>query len=371
MAISRAPARTPAETASLSRQSSVPSGRVRIERLILHELDNHHDRLRLVDEPVVLSEEAAEYFALYVEEAAARADWRAQFAGVDGTVPDLCAALLDGPGEFVAASRSLAQRLFAQMRPRTIAPGDFAIAVYTSGDSPFRHIALLKLDPDHRLAREFTRAGTKTRVSIGVAANILPSTKRLQKCALLTVPAPGAGFDITLLDMQAGPNADGVAAFFYRGFLGAELSPSPRRRTREFLRCCDTWTSQRRDQLTPADLVAFYQARRAALAAPTLDCAAFVAAALSRHPHLRPDLEAELAPLFAPADTGQAGAFAVDPAVAAPVVARVTYELDGGARLSVPADRFAELVRIEPGRTTENKYRLIVESLTLKEVSDR
>ncbi|HEV2457800.1 MAG TPA: nucleoid-associated protein [Ktedonobacterales bacterium] len=371
-AIFGAPARIPAETATRSRQSGPPLGRVRIERLILHELDNHHGRLRLVDEPVVLSEEAAEYFALYVEEAAARADWRAQFAGTDGAVPDLCAALLGGPGDFVAASRGLAERLFAQMRPRTIAPGDFAIAVYTWGDTPVRHVALLKLDPDHRLAREFTRAGMKTRVTIGVAANILPSTKRLQKCALLTVPAPGAGFDITLLDMQAGPNADGVAAFFYRGFLGAELSPSPRRRTREFLRYCDAWMSQQRDQLTPADLITFYQARRGALAAATLDCATFVTAALPHHPHLRDNLEAQLAPLIAPADDAtQAGAFAVDPVVAAPVVARVTYELDGGARLSVPADRFAELVRIEPERTAENKYRLVVESLTLKEVSDR
>jgi hypothetical protein len=374
MAISRAPTRISAETAIATRavqRSGRLAGRVRIERLILHELDNHRDRLRLVDEPVVLSEGAAEYFALYVEEAAARADWRAQFASADCSVPDLCSALLDGPSDFVAASRRLAERLFAQMRPRTIAPGDFAIAVYTTGDSLLRHAALLKLDPDHRLAREFTRAGTTTRVTIGVAGNILPSTKRLQKCALLTVPAPGAGFDITLLDMQAGPTADGVAAFFYRGFLGTELSPSPRRRTREFLRCCDAWMSQQRDYLTPADLITFYQARRSALAATTLDCPAFVAAALPRHPHLCPDLAAQLAPLFAPADTGQAAAFAVDPAVAAPVVARVTLELDGGARLSVPADRFDELVRIEPMRTAENKYRLIVESLTLKEVSDR
>ena len=50
---------------------------------------------------------------------------------------------------------------------------------------------------------------------------------------------------------------------------------------------------------------------------------------------------------------------------------RVELELDGGARLIVPAERFADLVRVEPARTAENKYRLVIESLTLREVSER
>jgi hypothetical protein len=77
-----------------------------------------------------------------------------------------------------------------------------------------------------------------------------------------------------------------------------------------------------------------------------------------------------------PAEEGGGGAsrrpeFAIDHSIADSVVRKVTLELDGGARLSVPADRFAELVRIEPSRTAENKYRLVIESSTLKEVSDR
>ena len=49
----------------------------------------------------------------------------------------------------------------------------------------------------------------------------------------------------------------------------------------------------------------------------------------------------------------------------------MTLELDGGARLIVPAARFFELVHIDQSRTAENKYRLVIESSTLKEVSDR
>jgi nucleoid associated protein NdpA len=353
--------------------ASPPRGPVRVERLILHALDNHRGMLRLVDEPVLLSDEIAAFFAAYIEAAAQRADWHARFAAPDDVVPVLCRRLFDDPDDFVAASRELARRLYDQMRPRTIAPGDFLVVVYRSGDEPLQQIALLKLDPDTRLARDFTRAGGRTRVTIAAAGNLLPDSARLQKCALLTVPAAGAGFDITLLDTQAGPRADGIAAFFYRGFLGAELSPSPRRRTREFLRACDLWLSATRSRLAPADLIAFYQARRAALAAAALDLAAFTAAALPDHPHLRTDLFSHLEPLLPaePPAPDHPAAFAIDASIAAPLVNRVTLELDGGARLSVPADRFGEMVRVQRERTAEGKYRVVVESLTLKEVTDR
>lgn len=353
---------------------STPRAPVRVERLILHALDNHRGTLRLVDEPVLLNDEIAAFFAAHIEAAAQRADWRARFTTPEGVVPALCRRLFDGPDEFVAASRELARRLYAQMRPRTIAPGDFLVVVYRIGDEPLQHVALLKLDPDTRLARDFTRAGGRTRVTIAAAGNLLPDTARLQKCALLTIPAAGAGFDITLLDTQAGPRADGIAAFFYHGFLGAELAPSPRRHTREFLRASDAWLVANRARLTPADLIAFYQARRGALAGPELDLAAFAAAALPDHPHLRVALFSHLEPLLPaapPATDRPAAGFVIDAAVAAAVGSRVTLELDGGARLSVPADRFGEMVRVQPERTAEGKYRVVIESLTLKEVTDR
>lgn len=353
--------------------ASPPHGPVRVERLILHALDNHRGTLRLVDEPVLLSDEIAAFFAAHIEAAALRADWHARFAAPDGVVSTLCRRLFDDPEDFVAASRELARRLYDQMRPRTIAPGDFLVVVYRSGDAPLQQIALLKLDPDTRLARDFTRASGRTRVTIAAAGNLLPDTSRLQKCALLTVSAAGAGFDITLLDTQAGPRADGIAAFFYRGFLGAELAPSPRRRTREFLRACDIWLAAVRSHLAPADLIAFYQARRAALAAAELDLAAFTAAALPDQIHLRAALLTQLEPLLpaAPPAPDQPAAFAIDASIAAPVVNRVTLELDGGARLSVPASRFGEMVRVQRERTAEGKYRVVIESLTLKEVTDR
>lgn len=344
-------------------------GRVRIERLILHGLDNRGGRLRLVDEPALLSEEAQTFFALHIEAAGTRADWRAAFLDAQCEVALHCHRLLGDSDTFVEASRQLARRLYDAMRPRTIAPGDFVVVVYTQGDDPTRRVALLKLDPDQRLARTFTTVAGRHRVSISAADNLLPDTTRLQKCALLRSEEPDGDFEVVLLDTQAGPRAEGIATFFYDGFLSVRLAPSPRRLTRDFLRCTDAWLGEHRDELTPAQITAFYAARRAALRDDTLHLARFAGTAAPYDLHLQLDLLERVGAAFQ--SSGQQGGYGVDRAFASGLANRVTIELDGGARLSVPADRYAELVQIDPRRTAENKYRLVIESLTFREVSER
>lgn len=344
-------------------------GRVRIERLILHGLDNRGGRLRLVDEPALLSEEAQTFFALHIEAAGTRADWRAAFLDAQCEVALHCHRLLSDSDTFVEASRQLARRLYDAMRPRTIAPGDFVVVVYTQGDDPTRRVALLKLDPDQRLARTFTTVAGRHRVSISAADNLLPDTTRLQKCALLRSEEPDGDFEVVLLDTQAGPRAEGIATFFYDGFLSVRLAPSPRRLTRDFLRCTDAWLGEHRDELTPAQITAFYAARRAALRDDTLHLARFAGTAAPYDLHLQLDLLERVGAAFQ--SSGQQGGYGVDRAFASGLANRVTIELDGGARLSVPADRYAELVQIDPRRTAENKYRLVIESLTFREVSER
>ena len=349
-------------------------GRVRVERLILHSLDNRRGQLRLVDEPALLSEEAQTFFALHVEAAAARADWRASFREPGCEVALHCHRLLGTNEEFVEASRLLARRLYHTMRPLTIAPGDFVALVYTHGEDPTRRVAMLKLDPDQRLARTFSTVAGRSRVSISAAENLLPDTTRLQKCALLGNTGSSGPFEIVLLDTQAGPRADGIATFFYDGFLTVRLAPSPRRLTRDFLRCTDAWLGQRRDELTPAQIGVFYAARRTALRADSLDLAAFAAEALPHDNRLRDALVTQAGAalqVHLESRPEQGEHYIVDRATASAIVNRITLELDGGARLSVPAERFAELVRVDPRRTAENKYRIVIESLTLREVSDR
>lgn len=348
------------------------TGTVRIDRLILHHLDNARGTLRLVDEPVALDERSAAFFAGHLDAAARRADWRARFADAEGEAAALCRRLAVGPEEFVAASQRLAERLYAQMRlrPNQITPGDFVVIAYQHGDRP--HLALLKLDPDQRLVRRFSRVGEHTRVTIQAADNLLPEARMLQKCALLRDAA--GDFEVTLLDTQAGPRSDGVAAFFYRGFLAVTLAPSARRRTRLFLTASDTWISRHGDALAPPQLLRFYRARRAALGGDVLDLIAFVADALPEDASRQGDLLAHLvAALFDRADGvhtdgPRAASFAVDRATADPVVRYVTLELDGGARLRVEAARFAALVRVAETRR-DGKIRLVIDTLTASEVS--
>jgi hypothetical protein len=355
-------------------QTLLPARRIHIERLILHSLNNLTGEIQLVDEAATVSTEVEAFFSAHIEAALLRADWQARFSEPTGEVASLCRQLLGTPEQYVEASRQLALRLFTQMRPRTIAPGDFVALIYRRGDEVDQQIALLKLDPDHRLVRTFAFGDGRLRVFISAAENLLPDSARLQKCALLTCSTPGADFEVTLLDTQAGPRAEGIAAFFYRGFLATELAPSARRRTREFLRCSDLWLGDHQEEFTPPQVTTFYEARRAALDAQYLDCAAFVERALPAHPQLGESLrDILLAWLYAmnAGKGGPADEFEIDHSVADPFIARVTLELDGGARLTVPANRFFELVHIDQSRTAENKYRLVIESSTLKEVSDR
>jgi hypothetical protein len=349
---------------------------VSVERLILHRLDNAAGRLELVDDEVVLDARGAAFFAAHITAATQRADWCASFLEPAGEVPAACRRLLAGSREFVAASHELALRLYNQMRtrPHQITPGDFVVTLFRLPDQDEPHLALLKLDmDDERLVREFERSGSRMRVRIRPAENLLPETKRLQKCALLRPSAHPSGFDVTLLDTQAGPRSDGVAAYFYRGFLTAVLAPSARRHTRLFLSATETWLGEYAPRFQPLDCLGFYRARRAALAGDFVSLPDFAAAALPEtltgvHP-LRQSLVAHLRSALFDRESSTAESFVVDRATADPLVRTVTLELDGGARLRVDARLFDELVRVAGRRTGDQKVQFVIESLTLKEVT--
>jgi hypothetical protein len=210
----KGPAKSATPLPPLSSAEGRGGSGVHIERLILHHLDHRVGALRLVEELATLDEQPAAFFAAHIAAARARADWRARFAEPAREVAALCRQLLL-PGEFVGASRALAQRLYVQMRPRQIAPGDFIAIVYTlrpPDDSQEAadgrpQIALFKLEPDSRLARTSSHAGGRLRVSIHTAGNLLSQAEALQKCALLRLEAEG-DFAVTLLDTQAGPRSE-------------------------------------------------------------------------------------------------------------------------------------------------------------------
>ncbi len=352
-------------------QSVTAADVVVIERLILHSLNNATGKILLVNEIAELDERSDAYFADQIASALRRADWRARFAPDDDEIPQLCRRLLADANDFVVASQFLANKLFEQMskRAQQITPGDFVVAVFRFVGAPERQIALLKLDPDdQRLIREYRIVGERLTVRISVAQNLLPESKRLQKCALLRPAADDTDFEVTLLDTQAGPRSDGVAAFFYRGFLHATLAPSARRRTRLFLSCTETWLAQRAASFTPAQILAFYRARREALRGEVVSLSAFAEAALAGEGDLQRDLVAMLSSRLFEGDE-RADAFEVDRAAADTITRMVTLELDGGLQIRVDAARFDELAHVDGARTAEGKIRVVVESLTLREAA--
>lgn len=361
-----------AEPASLAPAQSVTAAdAVVIERLILHSLNNATGKILLVNEIAELDERSDAYFADQITSALRRADWRARFAPDDDEIPQLCRRLLVDANDFVVASQFLANKLFEQMskRAQQITPGDFVVALFRFAGAPERQIALLKLDPDdQRLIREYRIVGERLTVRISVAQNLLPESKRLQKCALLRPAADDTDFEMTLLDTQAGPRSDGVAAFFYRGFLHATLAPSARRRTRLFLSCTETWLAQRAASFTPAQILAFYRARREALRGEVVSLAAFAEAALAGEGDLRRDLVAMLSSRLFEGDE-RADSFEVDRVAAETITRIVTLELDGGLQIRVDAARFDELAHVDGARTAEGKIRVVVESLTLREAA--
>ncbi|HKW20168.1 MAG TPA: nucleoid-associated protein, partial [Ktedonobacterales bacterium] len=223
-----------------------------------------------------------------------------------------------------------------------------------------------------RLVRNFSTERGRRLVRIALADNLMPETVRQkQKCALITPSTDGAGFSLALLDTQANIRSEGVAAYFYRGFLATQILPSARRRTRLFLRATDDWLADRGASLSPHALLKVYAARRAALAGETLDLPAFALAALPGDGALAADLLASVTPqVFDAAFEPHQTRFTVDRATADSIVRTVTLELDGGARLIVPAERFATMAQVDDQRVG-GKIRLTIETLTLKEGTGR
>jgi hypothetical protein len=359
-------------------QAVVLPEQIHIERLIEHGTDHLNKRLELADVLVDISNHK-QFFAEHISAGFARGEWGACFPDPDCDVAHWCAALLGSPEEFVEGSKALATRLYGVMRTRVIAHGDLVVAIFRKGSDPQRHIALLKLDTDSRRLRNFRKVSEQTQVDISVADNILPESKTLAKCAIITPDqdgitggAPGNSLSIRLLDNQAGPRTQEVAAFFFRGFLATELVATDRQRTRAFVRASGNWASQHSDDLTPAETEEFYGARRTALQQDDVNIEEFAKEALPGRSDLHAALIRDITEAVdtrLPVRIEMRNHFAVDRVIAKPVIDEIVYEMDGGARLTIPASMRDELLYIVPDRTPQNKTRLVLETLTLKEVT--
>lgn len=356
------------------------STHIHIERLIIHGLDHVAKNKDLVDVVADLTDDDREFFAGHIATGNEKSEWDAHFADPSGEVPSWCKLLLGTEEEFIAASRALANHLYGVMTTRRISRGDLVAIVYTEGDDPVHRIALLKLDLDRRHVRDFDHSGKKTKVDIKVAHNILPEHRKLAKCALI---CPTGNLDndettiekfaIKLLDNQAGPRTQEVATFFYKAFLRAVLLPNSKRRTREFAKACEDWIGKHSNEVSSDDFQSFWRAARSAMDSSVIDISSFVPDALPNHEELHEEFREKLiSAVVSPSVVSENVKFGfhVNKTVARPIVQRVIYEIDGGIQIIGPADLIEQIVHIEQ-QSFDKKHRIVIETVTLKEVTQR
>lgn len=358
------------QPAILDRDIPGALGSLHIDRVIQHQLDNRA-RTKVLAQATSVLGRAHDLFLSYIRNTAMRAEWRGVFLDPAGDVAHHCARLLSAENDFVDASCWLAERLFDRMmqRPNNISPGDLAVAIYRADDAPGSHVAILKLDIQSWQLREFQAMNGKLRAVYHETHDLMPNETQLQKCALISELEPGQ-FVATLLDNQAGPDATGVAAFFYEGFLQLALVPTPRRQTKVFLNQTRRWLDEYSTHLEPGALITFIQARQAALAQATVDVRAFADAALPADSKLKASLVAGLVEQLSELSVEPVLIFEVDAKTADRVTQYATFELDGGTFLKLSAEMLERLRRGEGLRRVGNAYELTLRSLTLREVSD-
>ena len=117
---------------------------------------------------------------------------------------------------------------------KRISPCDLVAALYHEGgeeNSPY--LALLKLDPSSAFQNRITRAGGQRVVNLE-EINLIFTTERLQKAALIQTIDPKNMYDLLLLDSQAGLYKGGqVAEFFRETFLDCDFAYDSKELTKE------------------------------------------------------------------------------------------------------------------------------------------
>lgn len=205
---------------------------VQVNAGVIHIVNPREERLATSDAELDLGAEGvAEFLVGHVTRGLA--DPKARAAAFDGDGADssgaLCRLPLVDPGQLVAASTALAERLYEVSRTnRSVSDGTLAVLRCTAAETDF--VALLKLDPAAAFRAQVTQAGGQRRVTLEREDDILPSIReRLQKAAF--VPADGADTELLVVDRQrAGLD---VSRFFLVAFLGAHEAMDAVERTRD------------------------------------------------------------------------------------------------------------------------------------------
>jgi len=203
------------------------------------------------------------------------------------------------------------------------------------------------------------KSADEVAVQIKPQENVLPSPKqRLQKCVFIR-PSQAGQYDMIILDNQIVHlhDAAGVANFFSRTFLQAELWQSDRDKTRLFRSLTAQWIKKHYDELLPdqADTIT-NGARQAILSDTPINLREF-ANVLIPSESLRQNYSQ-----FLRDNRLEDAEFTPDKQYARQATKRRKYKAEGGLTVSGDADEFDQLVTVNPDRDAQNRFTITIKT---------
>jgi hypothetical protein len=342
---------------------------IKLAKLAVHILNNTTETSgpTLSDKECEITSEINDFFVAHMQNSIVDDNSkRAVFSCADAVVKVSCARVFERASRFIAGSRKMAEALFAPMRQnRTISPGDLAVCLCSAENAldqfvrNGQFIGIFKMDLTSAFTHIIRKSGDEIAIQIRPQGNVLPSPKqRLQKCVLIR-PSQADQYDMIILDNQIAHlhDAAGVANFFSRTFLQAELWLSDRDKTRLFRSLTAQWIKQHYDELSPDQADAVTKGSRLAI--------------LSDAPvHLR-----EFANVLIPSEPLRHNylqflrdnrledvQFSADQQYAQQATKRKKYKAEGGLTVSGDADEFDRLVTINPEKDAQNRFTITIKT---------
>ena len=350
--------------------SAMPDGpSIKLVKLAVHVLNNAKESSEpiLSDKECQITPEINDFFVAHTQNSIVDDNSkRAVFSSDDAIVKVSCARVFERASRFIASSRKLAEALFTPMRQtRSISPGDLAVCLCSAEDAagkfvrsgPF--IGVFKMDLTSAFTHIIRKSGEEIAIQIKPQGNVLPSPKqRLQKCVFIR-PSRADQYDMIILDNQIAHLHDsaGVANFFSRTFLQAELWQSDRDKTRLFRSLTAQWIKDHYDELSPdqADTVT-KGARQAILSDAPVHLREFAHVLIPSEPLRQNYLQ------YLRDNRLEDVQFSADQQYAQQATKRKRYKAEGGLTVSGDADEFDRLVSFNPVKDAQNRFTITIKT---------
>jgi hypothetical protein len=266
-----------------------------------------------------------------------------------------CTRILGARPPLIALTQQLASSLYAIIeRDKRVTDGTLAVLLceaLTATGTPFRFVAMLKLDPSAKLrtVTDLDPASGKRRVRYEVDSATLPSkNEKIQKCAFVRSFDPGSEYEMLVVDRQR--RASIVSDFWVGGFLGARFVLDAPERTKRLYRGLHNGRNKVENKLDSSELAALDQIISGTILQTSVNVDDLVSA-LPVSESIRAEINAEVSDLLPDRE------FDLDREVADQFLRRRTYIGDNDLRLSV-LTAYSQVIHVEDIDSGDQNNRL-------------